>query len=198
MLLRPCRDCEITGLPSGEGEIGDPGPPGELGQPGPGQQVGGVATRVLPFGRRYRKTVFESQILPPLVDPAPHPVPLRQQCLVGDLNRRAPGLGIPIERDQPAPGVDVQHPIEHPGFDAERAKLAKRHAAAGVRHAVTDGHQAKEHLLDRSPIRCITVPVETLCPTSDSTPNPPYGGIVVDADPRSRALLVHLGEGVLE
>ena len=92
-------------------------------QGGPAQQRRRLAVEVGPGRGGVTEPADHDQLAAVVLDPLPQPRPLPDQCLVGHLDGRRPGLRVHVEREQPggSPAVD----------DLRRSRPAPRGSRAG-------------------------------------------------------------------
>ena len=81
----------------GEGEVGRSRPCFELRQTALARKVLGIAPCVLPLLDRLGQPPVQKKVFAPLLDPRAEPVPLREDGLVGDLDRRRPRQWLAVE-----------------------------------------------------------------------------------------------------
>ena len=102
------------------------------------EQVAGVAAGGLPLVDGHEERRLLGEVVAVLVDPVPEAVPFGEQCFVGDLDRRAAGRRIAIEREEAIAGERVDHVAQRDHVDVERHELGRRNPPAAddvARHA---------------------------------------------------------------
>lgn len=94
------------------------------------QQVAGVAAGRFPLVHGNEERCLLDQIVAVLIDPVPQSMPLGEQGLVGDLDRRAAGCRIAIEREEAVAREGVDHVPQGDHVDVERDEFGGGHASS--------------------------------------------------------------------
>ncbi len=116
-------------LRRGEPQLGARRPAPVVVEPRSVQQIPGVATRGLPLVDGDQECRLLGEVVTVLIDPVAQPVPFGEQRLVRDLDRRAAGCGITIEREQSVAREHVDHVAQRDEVDVERHQFRRRNSA---------------------------------------------------------------------
>ena len=179
-------------------EVGALGPGRRLVEPGPAEQEAPIALGPTPFRAGLRHLSLQAKALTPLVDPGPEPVPRRQQCLVGDLDRRLSRRRLAIEGQEAVAPVRLEHAIHGLGVDVEYVELRPSDPAPRVLPSLPEGHEAQEHLPDGPPSFRAARLVEPVGARGDGAGDSAHRHVGLQAQSLVLATLEQLRECVLQ
>ena len=164
----------------------------------PPSRIAGLFARSFPFGGGLGEAAVQQQVLASLVDPAPQPVPVGEQRLVGDLDGGGAGGGMAVEGEQPVLAVAVQHLVDRGGFDGEAPQLAAGHPPPGVLGGLVDGDQPEEHLAGRLLPGVVELLVDVVGAPAQRPDHPTGAQVVGFGEPVAAAPFEQFGERILE
>ena len=119
-------------LARGQGEVGRARPCLELRESALARQVLGIALRVAPLSDRLDEPPVEKEILATLLDPPAEPIPLGEDRLVRDLDRRCSSQRLAVEGEQAVLAIPRDDLVERVGIELELAELASADPASRV------------------------------------------------------------------
>ena len=140
---------QVCAFGSPDGQVRGRGPRLELLQSGAAQEEARVAAGAPPLGGGPGQPSVLTEVLSSVVDPRSQPPPRTQERLVGDLDRRLPGGGFPIEGEESVAPEGVHDAVDRLLFHVEGVQLAPRDAPPRVLASLSEGDQPQEHLLGR-------------------------------------------------
>ena len=99
-----------------------------------------------PLSDRLDEPPVEEEVLATLLDPPAEPIPLGQDRLVRDLDRRRPRQRLAVEGEQAVLAVARDDLVERVGIELELAELASAHPASRVLRGGVGVDEAQEDL----------------------------------------------------